>query len=96
MDEVVTLEAKPYAGYEFIQWTDGSTENPRSVTVTDNAIYTALFTPPVDTKLPLVITDGVYDVYDLMGRHLKTEGQNLPSGTYIIRTSADVYKIVIP
>jgi ribosomal protein L18 len=31
--------------YHFTQWSDGSTENPRVITVTSNATYTAQFTP---------------------------------------------------
>ena len=38
-----TLQATPNANYEFMQWSDGNVENPRYVTVTGNATYTALF-----------------------------------------------------
>ena len=38
-----TLTATPNSGYSFLQWSDGNTSNPRSVTVTGNATYTALF-----------------------------------------------------
>ncbi len=38
-----TLTATPNSGYKFKQWTDGSTENPRTVTVTGDAAYTAEF-----------------------------------------------------
>lgn len=40
----ITLTANPATGYEFKQWSDGNTSNPRSVTVTGNATYTAQFT----------------------------------------------------
>ena len=39
----VTLSAVANAGYRFTGWNDGSTENPRSVTVTSNVTYTASF-----------------------------------------------------
>lgn len=39
----ITLTAAPASGYVFDKWTDGSTENPRSITVTNNATYTASF-----------------------------------------------------
>lgn len=39
----VTLTPNPAAGYKFTQWSDGNTSNPRNVTVTGNATYTANF-----------------------------------------------------
>lgn len=38
-----TLTATPNSGYRFTKWQDGNTDNPRSVTVTGNATYTATF-----------------------------------------------------
>ena len=38
-----TLTATAFTGYHFTQWHDGNTTNPRSVTVTGNATYTASF-----------------------------------------------------
>lgn len=39
-----TLTATAFYGYHFVQWSDGNTDNPRSVVVTDSAQYTAEFT----------------------------------------------------
>ena len=39
----VTLTATAYSGYKFKQWDDGSTENPRVITVTQDATYAAYF-----------------------------------------------------
>ena len=39
----VNISANPNAGYHFTQWSDGNTDNPRLVTVTQNATYTAQF-----------------------------------------------------
>ncbi|MBQ8956937.1 MAG: choice-of-anchor J domain-containing protein [Bacteroidales bacterium] len=39
----VTLTATPNNGYTFSQWQDGNTQNPRTITVTQNATYTATF-----------------------------------------------------
>ena len=41
--ETATLEATATEGYVFLQWQDGSTTNPRSVTVTADATYMAYF-----------------------------------------------------
>ena len=38
-----TLTATPAAHYHFVQWNDGNTQNPRTITVTENATYTATF-----------------------------------------------------
>lgn len=38
---VIYAEAK--YGYEFRQWSDGNTDNPRAITVNANATYTAIF-----------------------------------------------------
>ncbi len=37
------LVATPNEGWYFQQWNDGNTENPRMITVTGNATYTAIF-----------------------------------------------------
>lgn len=41
----VTLTATPNTGYKFVKWSDGDTNNPRTVTVTGAATYTAQFEP---------------------------------------------------
>ena len=41
--ETVQLTANPYTGSRFVKWSDGNTANPRSVTVTGAATYTAKF-----------------------------------------------------
>ncbi len=42
--EYATLTATAYSGYEFVGWSDGSSQNPHQVMVTGNATYTATFT----------------------------------------------------
>lgn len=42
-DEELTIEAIPYEGYEFVCWHDEITDNPRQITVRNNAIYKAIF-----------------------------------------------------
>lgn len=39
----VVLTAVPTDGYTFVRWNDGVTNNPRTVTVTDNITYQAIF-----------------------------------------------------
>lgn len=52
-----TIGALPAPGYRFQRWNDGFTENPRSVTVTGNATYTAYFeTAPVPSHAVNVVS----------------------------------------
>lgn len=53
----VTLTAVPAEGYEFVQWSDGSTENPYTFTATENKTLSATFQEivvedPSDDVLP--------------------------------------------
>ncbi len=51
-----TLTAKPDTGYKFVKWNDGKTDNPRTITVTGNATYTAYFEkiPPEFTTAEMI------------------------------------------
>lgn len=44
VNTITTITAIPNECYAFTQWSDGNTDNPRSITVTGNASYTAEFT----------------------------------------------------
>ena len=44
-----TLTARANDGYTFTQWQDGNTENPRNITVTGDASYTAYFEEVITT-----------------------------------------------
>lgn len=41
----IQISATPCYGYKFTKWADGSTENPRTVTVTGAKTYVAMFEP---------------------------------------------------
>jgi hypothetical protein len=41
--DTIVIAATPYTGFEFISWTDGNTDNPRTIIVTENTTYTAHF-----------------------------------------------------
>ena len=41
--ETVTLTATAAPGYYFVGWDDGNADNPRTITVTQNRVYTAQF-----------------------------------------------------
>ena len=40
-------QAYPYDGYRFVNWNDGNTDNPRTITVIEDAIYIASFAEDV-------------------------------------------------
>jgi hypothetical protein len=40
---VVSISAMPNPGFRFLQWDDGNTQNPRTVIVTQNTSFTAIF-----------------------------------------------------
>ena len=39
----ITITATPNEGYHFVTWNDGNTDNPRTITVTEDATYIAIF-----------------------------------------------------
>jgi hypothetical protein len=41
--DTVIFEAIPNAGYQFIQWDDGNTDNPRSIVLTQDTVFIAEF-----------------------------------------------------
>ncbi len=49
--DVVTLTATANEGYYFVRWSDGVTENPRTVTVTESLQLTAEFAPLINITL---------------------------------------------
>lgn len=61
MNEQATLQATAYPGYRFAQWQDGVSANPRTVTVTRDTVFTAIFEP-----LPMY-TLTVYSSDETMG-----------------------------
>jgi hypothetical protein len=42
-DTTITLTAIPNKGYQFNEWSDGNTDNPRQIIVTKDETYTAIF-----------------------------------------------------
>jgi hypothetical protein len=42
-DSMAVVEAIPNAGYRFIHWADDNRDNPRTITVTQDTIFTAVF-----------------------------------------------------
>ena len=63
----IELKAIPNAGYEFLKWSDGNKDNPRTVTVTKNISYTAQFKESDVTPELIgdIVVDGKVNQQDL-------------------------------
>ena len=59
-----TLTAIPDEGYHFVSWSDGNTDNPRTITVNANMTLSAVFAPN-SYKLEYVVDGKEYKVYTL-------------------------------
>lgn len=75
----VTLTATAQGRYSFSNWSDGDTNSSRTITVTEDAIYTAIFTKP-----KVVIGDE----YRIYGKHFRNLRYN--STFYSTVLSADI------
>ncbi|MBR6292791.1 MAG: leucine-rich repeat domain-containing protein [Bacteroidales bacterium] len=70
--DTITMTAAPNYGYHFTQWNDGDTNNPRTFTLTQDTVFTALFarnsydiTLMVDTAIHGSVTGaGTYEYLD--------------------------------
>lgn len=56
---VITITAEPFAGFEFVKWQDGNTEDFRTITVTADATYTAYFRTATEGIDDVEATDNV-------------------------------------
>ncbi|MDR1458989.1 MAG: leucine-rich repeat protein, partial [Bacteroidales bacterium] len=48
-DNTAVIEAVDNAGYRFVQWTDNNTDNPRTISLTQDTVFTATFAVLVPT-----------------------------------------------
>ena len=68
---IVTVTAIPSMGYEFVRWSDGKTDNPRQITVTEDVDIQAYFQLPEyiitttvnDTMLGYTTGSGKYQIF---------------------------------
>lgn len=65
---MITITAEPFAGYEFVQWHDGNTNDFRTITVTADATYTAYFR---------TATEGINDVEAADNIKIYTRGNRI-------------------
>ena len=68
-DAEIEISATPAEHYHFAQWNDGNTDNPRTITVTSDSTFTAVFAidqhtvtvVSADTEMGTVSEGGTYD-----------------------------------
>lgn len=83
----ITLTATPNDWYQFVQWSDGNTDNPRTITVMKDATYTAEFAPIPTTR---ILIDGIYYNLDINHREAAvTEGEGMYRGDVVIPASVE-------
>ncbi len=101
----ITLTATPATGCRFVQWSDGNTDNPRTVTVVANTEYTAIFE---DATVALEATEianaliakhgtiyGTKDmrIINLLGQDVTHQNGALSSGIYLVRIGNKTQKV---
>ena len=80
MGAEVTIQANPFGGYYFDGWTDNSYDNPRTITVTGDATYTAKFSAQQSQTFTLTTTCNPTQGY--------VDGSgNYPAGTVVTVTA---------
>ncbi len=77
----ITIKAFPKEGYSFKAWNDSNTNNPRTLKVENDAIYTAIFVPNENMVTINVCSDN------------ENWGTTIGSGTYTKGTSVQILAI---
>ena len=79
----INIMATPNTGFYFQQWNDGNTDNPRTITVTGDATYTAIFAANDNPGQKFNVT--VVSLDDAMGT--VTGSGQYPAGSEIVITA---------
>lgn len=74
---VATLAATPNEGYYFLCWNDGGGSNPRHITVTGDATYTALFMQQGTTTHTITVVSNNILLGDVTGSGVYPEGTTI-------------------
>jgi hypothetical protein len=108
--ETVVLTATARGEHHFVMWSDGNTQNPRSITVIGDVSYTAVFEEGVgieDVELPTyrvyvrdsrIVVEGVesekVQVFDVTGRQHRND-ERLPMVVFVVKIGEWVTKKVV-
>ena len=80
----ITLTATPSTDYEFSQWSDGNTSNPRTITVSGDQTYTAIFTELNTTKYNITTSSS-----PVLGGSVSGGGRYSENSTIILSATAN-------
>ena len=74
--DVVTVTAEANDGYHFVGWSDGNTDNPRTITVDENTgAIVAIFAPNEDTKFHIhVLLQNIDDDEFTLSKDIEATG----------------------
>lgn len=75
LGQTTTLTAVPNSGYHFVQWQDGNTSNPRTITVTANAEYTAYFAEDQGITYTLTVLSASDEMGSVSGGGVYSPGE---------------------
>ena len=59
INDSITITATPNKGYHFTQWSDGNTENPRTIVITQDITFTAEFAQNPTYNVTLFADNGI-------------------------------------
>lgn len=106
---VIQIRANPYAGYEFVYWQDGNTDNPRNITVLGNMTYVASFQPEVGIHDNDLSSISVYshtnqivvchaegesiEIYDMLGKRIAYDAMNTQETRLFTISAKGVYMV---
>jgi hypothetical protein len=79
VNSTIAIAAIANSGYRFVQWNDGNTNNPRTITVTQDILYTAEFA---------VSSQNTYQVNLLSGD--QTKGSVMGGGSYAANSTVSI------
>ena len=99
------LKATANEGYHFVKWSDGNTDNPRTIIVTADVTLAAEFTAtptaletvtasPVYAERGRIYCTGDFRIYDLLGRDVTRLNGSL-CGVYVVKTANSAQKVVV-
>jgi hypothetical protein len=76
-NSTVTISATANPGYKFVKWDDDDTQNPRTITVTQDTTYTAIF--DVNTNIQQTSDNGVSIYPNPVTESFRINGINAPT-----------------
>jgi hypothetical protein len=109
VDSTATVTATPNAGYAFVKWSDGNTDNPRKIVMTEDVTLEAIFevdSSPISNvtaeEITVRVVNGTlvvtgasdYLVYDFAGKCMG-KPERLERGIYIVVADGNSYKMIV-